>query len=85
MCKSTHFGIYIRKPHVFLPLLATTEAASMPQYRLFLIGFSHKSQFFSRENKEAKICNGKYKGLAIVYAKKRLLDLFYKAFAPQNA
>ena len=46
------------------------------------MSFSH---IFGRENKEAKKCNGKTKGLANMYAKKRLLDLFYKAFAPQNA
>ena len=53
--------------------------------RRFLIGFFHKSQIVGRENKEAKIGNGKAKGLANMYTKKRLLDLFYKAFAPQNA
>ena len=31
------------------------------------------------------ICNGKYKGLANMYATKLLLDLFYKALAPRSA
>ena len=39
MCKSTHFRIYIRKPHVFLPLLATTGAASMAQMPWLFLEF----------------------------------------------
>ena len=39
MCKSIHFSIYIRKPYVFFPLLATTGAASVAQYRRFSLQF----------------------------------------------
>ena len=52
--------IYIRKPHVFLPLLAATGAASIPQMRRFSLEFCEKVIF---KVIVAKICNGKTKGL----------------------
>ena len=51
----------------------------------FSFGFFHKSQKILTAYTRPKICNGKTKGLAIVYANKLLLDIFYKALAPQNA
>ena len=57
------FPIYIRKPHVFFPLLAATAAASIPQYRIFFalkIRVSQKRFHFWIGR---KICNGKTKGL----------------------
>ena len=50
--------------HVFFPLLAATGAASIAQYRLFSLQFCEKVILFVIV---AKICNGKYKGLAIQY------------------
>ena len=58
--------IYIRTAHVFFSLLATTGAASVAQMPSFSFGFYSKSQKNSRDLNEAKICNGKTKGLALL-------------------
>ena len=50
--------------HMFFPLLAATGAASMDQYRILSLQFREKVILFVIV---AKICNGKYKGLAIQY------------------
>ena len=63
MCKSIHFSIYIRKPLCFFPLLAKSGAVRLPQYRLFSFEFFEKAYCVIQR----KICNGKYKGLAIQY------------------
>ena len=58
------FPVYIRKPNVFLPLLAATGAASVPKYRLssFELYIAHV-KFLKLVLVLPNICNGKTTGL----------------------
>ena len=51
----THFWIYIRKPHVFFSLLATTGAASIRQMRRVSFVFFEKCVFLSYGHKITKV------------------------------
>ena len=54
--KSIHFLlIHITNPYVFLSLLATTGAASVPQYRLFSFEFFEKVYCFIQAKKIAMV------------------------------
>ena len=55
MCKSIHFQIYITNPYVFVSLLATTGAASIPQNRLFSFEFFEKCYCFIQAKKIATV------------------------------
>ena len=72
-----HFANLLNHSTCFFSLLATTGAASLPQMPSFSFGFYSKSQKNSRDLNEAKICNGKTKGLGTLPIYIRTAHVFF--------